>query len=215
MLDCHCHILPAVDDGAVDLQQSIAMLQRAKQLGITQIVATPHMKHQPLNWTAVEDAYARLKPEAEQLQIQLYLGCELYAPLLSELGFDEIQQFCIRGTNRLLLEFHPRYLPDNLTAYFNHIFSRSIVPILAHPERYSAVQSDPSSLQEIVQMGCYLQINGRSITANPFDKCSNTAKKLLKLYSSAFLSSDAHCVEHYQGLAKAQQKWNQLRRNLP
>lgn len=215
MLDCHCHILPAVDDGAADLQQSIAMLQRAKQLDITQIVATPHMKRQPFNWTAIEEAYARLKPEAEQLEIQLQLGCELYAPLLSELGFDEIQQFCIRGTNRLLLEFHPHYLPDNLPAYFNNIFCRNIVPILAHPERYSIVQSDPTILQEIVQMGCYLQINGRSMTANPFDKCSNTAKKLLKLYPSAFLSSDAHCIEHYAGLTKAQQKLNRMRRDLP
>lgn len=215
MLDCHCHILPAVDDGAADLQQSIAMLQQAKRLSITQIVATPHMKHQPFSWTAIEEAYARLKPEAKQLEIQLQLGCELYAPLLSELGFDEIHQFCIRGTNRLLLEFHPQYLPDNLPAYFNHIFSRSIVPILAHPERYSIVQSNPAILREIVQMGCYLQINGRSMTANPFDKCSNTAKKLLKLYPSAFLSSDAHCIEHYAGLAKAQQKLNRMRRDLP
>lgn len=215
MLDCHCHILPAVDDGAADLQQSIAMLQCAKQSGITKIIATPHMKHQPFNWTVIEEAYACLKPEAEQLDIQLQLGCELYAPLLSELGFNEIQQFCIRDTNRLLLEFHPHYLPDNLPAYFNSIFCRNITPILAHPERYSIVQSNPATLQEIVQMGCFLQINGRSITANPFDKCSNTAKKLLKLYPSAFLSSDAHCVEHYQGLTKAQQKWSRLRRELP
>lgn len=215
MLDCHCHILPAVDDGASDLTQSIAMLQCAKKLGVTQIVATPHQKHTPLNWEAIEEAYARLKPEAEKLQIQLYLGCELYAPLLSELGFDEIRQFCIKGTNRLLLEFHPRYLPDNLPAYFNNIFSRNIVPILAHPERYGVVQSNPAILQEIVQMGCYLQINGRSINANPFDKCSNTAKKLLKLYPSAFLSSDAHCTAHYDGLAKAQHKWNRMRRDLP
>ena len=99
MLDCHCHILPAVDDGAVDLQQSIAMLQCAKQSGITQIIATPHMKRQPFSWTAIEEAYARLKPEAEQLDIQLQLGCELYAPLLSELGFDEIHQFCIRAVS--------------------------------------------------------------------------------------------------------------------
>lgn len=215
MLDCHCHILPAVDDGAADLAQSVAMLQCARQLGITQIVATPHMKRQPINWTAIEDAFALLQPEAKQLQIQLQLGCELYAPLLSELSLDEIHQFCIRGTNRLLLEFHPRYLPDNLPAYFNNIFSRNIVPILAHPERYGVVQSNPSVLQEIVQMGCYLQINGRSINANPFDKCSNTAKKLLKLYPSAFLSSDAHCVEHYAGLSKAQQKQGRMRRELP
>lgn len=215
MLDCHCHILPDVDDGSADLQQSIAMLRSAKAAGITSIVATPHAKRQSFQWDAVETAFSLLQPHAEQLQIQLLLGCELYAPFLSELGFDQAHQFCIRGTNRLLLEFHPSYLPDRLPAYFDQLLSRNIVPIVAHPERYAAVQSKPTILQEIVQMGCELQINGRSITANPFDKCSNTAKKLLKLYPSAFLCSDAHCEEHYQGLVKAQQKLHRMRRELP
>lgn len=215
MLDCHCHILPAVDDGSANLEQSIAMLQTAALLGIKEIVATPHMKRQPLNWPVIEEAFALLEPEATKLQIKLHLGCELYAPLLSELSFGEIQQFCIRNTNCLLLEFHPRYLPDNLSAFFNEIRSRNIIPILAHPERYGVVQESPHILQDIVQLGCYLQINGRSLCTNPFDRCSNTAKKLLKLYPTAFLSSDAHCPEHYQGLAKAQQKYGRMRRNLP
>lgn len=215
MLDCHCHILPNVDDGAQTLAQSIAMLQAASELGITEIVATPHMKRQPVDWSAIEKAFALLEPEANKLQIKLYLGCELYAPLLSELSFAEIQQFCIRGTNRLLLEFHPRYLPDNLSAFMNEIRSRNIIPIIAHPERYGVVQEKPAILQDLIGLGCYLQINGRSITVNPFDRYSNTAKKLLKLYPTAFLSSDAHCPEHYQGLARAQQKYNRMRRELP
>ena len=215
MLDCHCHILPDVDDGSSDLQQSIAMLRSAKAAGITSIVATPHAKHRSFQWNAVEEAFALLQPHAEQLQIQLLLGCELYAPLLSELGLDTVHQFCIRGTNRLLLEFHPGYLPNRLSAYLDQFLSRNVVPIIAHPERYQAVQANPAMLQEAVQMGCYLQINGRSISVNPFDKCSNTAKKLLKLYPSAFLCSDAHCEEHYQGLVKAQQKLHRMRRELP
>lgn len=215
MLDCHCHILPAVDDGAASFDQSLAMLQTAQELGITEIIATPHMKRNPVSWTAIEEAFALIEPEAAKRKIQLRLGCELYAPLLSDLTFSDIQQFCIRNTNRLLLEFHPRYLPDNLTAFINEILCRNIVPIIAHPERYGVVQEKPALLKDFVQLGCYLQINGRSINANPFDRCSNTAKKLLNLFPTAFLSSDAHCPEHYQGLAKAQQKYSRMRRNLP
>ena len=215
MLDCHCHILPNVDDGSETLAQSIAMLQAASELGITEIVATPHMKRLPVDWSAITEAFALLEPEADKLQIKLHLGCELYAPLLSDLSFAEIQQFCIRGTNRLLLEFHPRYLPDNLSAFMNEIRSRNIIPIIAHPERYGVVQEKPAILQDLIGLGCYLQINGRSLCANPFDRYSNTAKKLLKQYPTAFLSSDAHCPEHYQGLARAQQKYNRIRRALP
>lgn len=215
MLDCHCHILPAVDDGAADLQQSLAMLQAAKQLGITEIIATPHIKHNPVPWNAIQEAFALLQPEAAKQNMTLRLGCEFYAPLLSEIALNDMQQFCIDGTNRLLIEFHPRYLPNHLTAFLNELRCRNIVPIIAHPERYSIVQDHPAILQDCVQMGCALQINGRSISANPFDKCSVTAKKLLKLYPDAFLSSDAHCPEHYQGLTKAQQKYKRMRRQLP
>lgn len=215
MLDCHCHILPAIDDGSATLEQSLAMLDAAQQLDITEIIATPHIKRQPVSWTALQDAFTSLKPEAAKRGITLRLGCEFYAPLLSELSLDDIQQFCITDTNRLLLEFHPHYLPSNLPAFLNELRCRNVVPIIAHPERYGIVQDNPAILQDCVQMGCALQINGRSISVNPFDKYSNTAKKLLKLYPAAFLSSDAHCPEHYQGLAKAQRKYKRMRRELP
>ena len=42
MRDIHCHILPGVDDGARDLDESLAMLEAAKQAGVTSIVCTPH-----------------------------------------------------------------------------------------------------------------------------------------------------------------------------
>lgn len=215
MLDCHCHILPAIDDGATSLEQSIAMLHAASKCGITEIVATPHIKNLPIQWSALEAAYAALIPQAEMLKIKLHLGCELYAPLLSEIGFAEASQFCIQNTNLLLIEFHPRYLPDNLTAYFNELISRNIVPVIAHPERYGAVQSTLKLLDDLAEMGCLLQINGRSITHNPFDRCSSTAKKILKRYSCAFLSSDAHRPDHYVPLFKAQQKYQRLRKELP
>ena len=35
MRDIHCHILPGVDDGAADLDESLAMLAAAKQAGVT------------------------------------------------------------------------------------------------------------------------------------------------------------------------------------
>ncbi len=215
MLDCHCHILPGVDDGSDSLEESIAMLHTAKALGLTKIIATPHMKNEPLNWPEVKEAYATLKPLAAGQGIELLLGSELYAPLLTDIGFDDLHQFCIEGTNRMLIEFHPAHLPDNLAAYFEKILSRNIVPILAHPERYGIVQENPAVLKDIVDMGCWLEVNGRSITANPFDKCSNTAKKILKLFPGAFFSSDAHNVKQYEGLAKAEKKYRRLRRDLP
>ena len=45
MVDLHCHILPALDDGALDLRDSAGMARQAAADGIEAICATPHIRH--------------------------------------------------------------------------------------------------------------------------------------------------------------------------
>lgn len=215
MLDFHCHIIPAVDDGSKSLEMSLAMLESAKSIGITKIVCTPHAKYDPVDWDAIHKAYELFRPYAEEAGIETWLGCELYAPLLNKVSVDHIHDFCIEGTNRVLIEFHPDHMPPNPAAYMNELRCRNVVPILAHPERYALVQENPGILQDLIEIGCFLQVNGKSFSRNPFDKLSNTAKKILKLYPSAFLSSDAHRPDQYESFLKAEQKYHRARKDLP
>ena len=57
MRDVHCHILPNVDDGAKDLNESLSMLEAAKRAGITSIVCTPHCRDPYFDYDAMGDAF--------------------------------------------------------------------------------------------------------------------------------------------------------------
>ena len=41
-IDIHCHILPEVDDGARNLEESLAMLRQEVKQGVEAVILTPH-----------------------------------------------------------------------------------------------------------------------------------------------------------------------------
>ena len=43
-IDIHCHILPEVDDGARNLEESLAMLRHEVKQGVAAVILTPHQK---------------------------------------------------------------------------------------------------------------------------------------------------------------------------
>jgi protein-tyrosine phosphatase len=45
VIDLHCHILPALDDGALDLDDAVAIAWQAQSDGIRTVCATPHIRH--------------------------------------------------------------------------------------------------------------------------------------------------------------------------
>src|SRR5271155_2642245 len=106
MVDVHCHILPGLDDGAEDMQESLAMAQSAIEEGVTHIVGTPHSSNQ------FAFNYARVRELREQLQrllgdrLALASGCDFHISLenLEALRADA-PRFCINQRNYLLVEF--------------------------------------------------------------------------------------------------------------
>ena len=75
--------------------------------------------------------------------------------------------------------------------------------IIAHPERYKAIQQDVSIAERLVRMGCKLQASADFVAGGRFGKEKKPAKKLFDATLYRYIASDAHRVEHYQYLAKA------------
>ena len=71
MRDIHCHILPGVDDGARNLDESLAMLAAAKAAGVTSIVCTPHVRDPYFDYDKMWDAYDLLVAHAGGFPIRL------------------------------------------------------------------------------------------------------------------------------------------------
>lgn len=212
MRDMHCHILPGVDDGARDLEESFAMLEAARAVGIDEIVCTPHCRDPYFDFDAMWAAFARLRDEAqaEFPGISLHMGFEVNHRKLMELGMESVDDLAFADSREFLLELGVHATPFDFATYKRTIFeiqSRGYRVIIAHPERYLAIQKDVELARDLVSMGCYLQASADFVAGGRLGAELKPAKRLLKEGLYTYFASDAHRPEHYAMLAKAYGKY--------
>jgi len=207
MRDMHCHILPGVDDGAVDMNESLAMLAAAKRAGITEIVCTPHCRKPYFDYEKMWDAYNQLLQVSD---IPIDMGFEVNYTMLAKLGWEWIDVLSFYQTGEFLLELNTHCTRADFDNYFRAIYEiqgRGHQVIIAHPERYHAIQEDISLAYELVDMGCLLQASTDFVEGGRFGKERKPAKKLLKEGLYTYFASDAHNVGHYDCFTKAWKKY--------
>lgn len=194
--DIHSHILPGVDDGARSMEESLNMLRMAKEENIRRIVLTPHQKP-GRKCVSVQGMKERLEDlqqrmEKQQLDIQVYAGSEcLYSHDLAE-RLDQGKICTMAGSRYVMTEF----MPDESWSYIRDGLYRLIcydyLPIIAHIERYMQVVQNMDRVHELIEMGCYVQVNAGSITGLYGFGMKQAAKKLLKEQAVHFVGTDAH-----------------------
>ena len=198
-IDIHCHVLAGVDDGARDMEESLAMLRTAAKEGIGRIILTPHQKPQQ-HCVSIEGLHRRMealqeKADGEGLDIKLYPGGELFfrQGLAEELL--EGRLCTLAGSRYVLVEFFPQeqysYIRDGLYS----LLAAGYLPVAAHVERYSQVCESREHLEELLEMGCYYQINAGSLTGNHGFLMKRTAWKIVKGEMAHFVGTDAHRAE--------------------
>lgn len=205
MKDMHCHILPGVDDGAKDLAMSIDMLEAAREAGVTSIVCTPHARDPYFDYEAMWSAYYELKPHADAMGMPLTMGFEVAHAKLMELGVEEwAPHLAFDGGREFLLELDPGCSEATFQDYERTIFELQglgLDVIIAHPERYRAIQQNTDIAVRLVRMGCKLQASADFVAGGRFGKEKKPAKKLFDQVLYRFIASDAHRPEHYAYLA--------------
>ena len=194
--DIHCHILPGVDDGARDLEESIAMLKLAYRENIHKIILTPHQKPDR-KCVSVSGIYKRIELLSEELSrfpidIRLYLGGELlYSHELTG-QLEEGILPTLAGSRYALVE----YLPDENWSYIRdglyHLSGNGYWPIVAHVERYAQVAAKPERVQELIDMGCRIQVNAGSLTGDWGFGLKRIAARLIRDRLVHFVATDAH-----------------------
>lgn len=209
MRDMHCHILPGVDDGARDLNESLRMLETARAAGVTSIVCTPHCRDPYFDYNAMWDAFELLKRHAGGFP--LTMGFEVNHAKLMDLGMEWVDHLAFDGGHEFLLELSTR--ADNLmfNEYERTIFElqgRGYTVIIAHPERYRAVQQDIDVARRLVKMGCKLQASADFIAGGRLGKEKKPAKRLFEENLYSFIASDAHREEHYRYLERARREYS-------
>lgn len=196
MIDIHCHILPKVDDGSKDLEESLAMARIAQREGIKTIVNTSHF-HPDFEYTMGTELIDELESFKEQLQknnidIDVVLGNELY---YSDNLLEFIEQgdfHTINDSKYLLIEFSPSKLPNNFIDVIYELKIRGYVPIIAHVERYSDVQEDINIICDAINEGALIQVNASSIVGKASLKVNETTDSLLRNNMVHLVGTDAH-----------------------
>lgn len=197
MVDIHCHILPDFDDGAANLDEALEMARMAYRSGVTDVAATSHfmgtiegLERLPLmrqRYTELmlairkADIPLRLHPGAEVL-------CTPQTPELAHMG-----KLPTLGTgNYVLAEFFFDESFDFMDTMLADIAAEGYRIVVAHPERYGAVQHDPRLMQRWARLGYVLQMNKGSVLGSFGSSAKHTANALLDLGVAHLFASDAH-----------------------
>ena len=196
MKDLHCHIMYGIDDGAKTIEDSMTMLERQANEGVTDIILTPHYiedTNYNCNNEKKIDLYNIIYYEAKKrnIIINIYLGNEVMANnnLLSQL---QTEILTLNGSRYLLIESTMEKEYPDFDIIIRELIDNNIIPIIAHPERYSFVKKNINWVDDFIDMGALFQGDYESL----FGKYGNTAnkvlRKLLKQGKIHFLGSDMH-----------------------
>jgi Capsular polysaccharide biosynthesis protein len=191
MIDLHCHILPGVDDGALDLRDSAGMARHPAADGIEAICATPHIRHDHdvrIHEVAgrVEALNARLREEG--VPVVVLRGGEVAETAVEGLSEEELSRVALGGGRWVLLEPAPGPLTDSLARRVEYLAERGHRALIAHPERHLSADMF-ERIARLVADGALVQA-----TADFFLR-EQTAAGMLALAAAGLvhvLSSDAH-----------------------
>lgn len=195
-IDIHSHILPGIDDGSKDFSMSMEMLKAAAESGITQIIVTPHNKPGRHNASPEKiDSLISMLEKAmkkNEISIRLYPGNELYyrSSLTEEIG--ENRAITLAGADYVLTEFNPMDDYDYIRNGIYSLMAGGYRPILAHAERYLKISGKTDKIEELMKMGCYIQVNAGSVMGSCGLSAKLFTRKLLKNEIVHFVATDAH-----------------------
>ena len=205
-VDIHNHLLPGIDDGAATVEDSMQMLYKLIDRGITRFITTPHILGDLYPNTpntinnALQSVLQKLKEEGvDNIEIRAgaeYMMDEHFDTLISDKG----QTLQTLTSTHILVEMSYMqpflYLEDVLMK----IKVRQLKPVLAHPERYAYYHSNPKYYSFLKDQGCALQLNLLSLSPYYGKNVQRIAYTLLENNSIDFVGSDIHHLRHINAL---------------
>lgn len=204
LIDLHSHVLPGLDDGAQNIEESLELIGKMMELGIRKVIATPHVmidyyrNDADTIYPALELLRARLKEE--NIDMELEAAAEHYYDETFEKRIEEGRALTMPG-NFVLFELSFVAKPLNVIAIIQKMKEKGYKPILAHPERYGYYTIE--DLQSIRDWGCALQLNTISLTGYYGSSIREKAEALIDNEMIDFISSDMHHLRHAEALKNA------------
>ena len=200
-IDIHSHIIFGADDGAQSLSEAVEMLKLDRDEGAVAVFATPHYGHENVaepDAAGVMQKFEMLKERAaeEVPEITLYLGTEWYCARTLARRVRQREAFRMNDTDYVLAEFleygNVYESPEKIIGNLMELKNQGFKPILAHPERYTAMQEDREKLRELRENGILMQVNAYDLELNLNPSTRNLAQWMAKERIITFIGSDMH-----------------------
>ena len=195
--DMHSHVLPGIDDGAQNVEESIFLIKKMMALGIKKIIATPHVMidYYRNDADSIGNALTTLKAalKEQNIDIDISAAAEHYFDETFEKRIEDRKVFTM-GDNYALFELSFVIQPPNLIPIIQKMKDAGYKPILAHPERYSYM--DIEQMKTIRSWGCDLQLNTISLSGYYGKHAKRIAEEMIDNQMVDFISSDMHHPRH-------------------
>lgn len=196
--DMHSHLLPGIDDGLQELEETVRFIQDLQKLGYSKLICTPHI---------LSDLYPNSRetilPKLEMVRAALAeanvdIKIEAAAEYMIDHEFTELiahskkEDLLTIDGDYILVEMSFLAPTPNFDKIIFDLRMLGLQPILAHPERYGYYHNQFAQYEHFKELGCKLQVNLLSLSGGYGSPVKKTAEKLFKNQMADFLGTDMH-----------------------
>jgi protein-tyrosine phosphatase len=194
--DLHSHLLPNLDDGVKNLEQSLEAIKSFQDLGFKKAITTPHIMSDTYR-NSPETILPKLKELRQALEDQK-INFEIEAA--AEYYFDETLMDLVSqkrpvltfGKNYFLFETNTFSEPMMLNDFIFQLKVQGYQPVMAHPERYQYLQHNLQRVEDLIDRGVMMQVNIFSLSGHYSKSIQKVANQLVENRAVHFLGSDCH-----------------------
>lgn len=195
-VDIHCHMLPGIDDGAADWQESLDMARMAVADGIGTVIVTPHQlgnfaHNQGDQIRQLAQQFQELLQE-QNVPLEVLPGADVRIEdgMLQKLASGEVLSLGDLGGHVLLELPHELYFP--LEGILDALSSQGLIGILSHPERNRGILRDCDLLGPLVDAGCLMQVTAGSLMGTFGSASQRLSEWMVAEGLVHFIATDAH-----------------------
>ena len=191
MIDIHSHIVFDVDDGPKTIEDSRALLEESYRQGVRTIISTSHRRKGMFETpeAKIEENFKQVQELAKELadDLTVLYGAEIYytSDILDKLEQGKIPR--LADSQYALIEFSMITPYKEIHTALSNVLRLGVTPVVAHIERYHCLENDEKKVRDLINMGCYTQINSSSVLK---PKLFGDTYKFMKKRAQFFLEKD-------------------------
>ena len=204
MIDIHSHIVFEVDDGPKTIEDSRALLEESYRQGVRTIISTSHRRKGMFETpeAKIEENFKQVQELAKEIadDLTVLYGAEIYytSDILDKLEQGKIPR--LADSQYALIEFSMITPYKEIHTALSNVLRLGVTPVVAHIERYHCLENDEKKVRDLINMGCYTQINSSSVLKPMlFGETYKFMKKRAQFFLEKdlvhFVASDMHNLD--------------------